>query len=231
MCTFHPNPIIIILPDSVWTAAPQYIPVHLGYGNISCWYNLPPQVQMGPGYAHGCSLWRLWHWGSLKESIKLILRHVSLQATLHVLTVTYLQLNKKPPWFSVSPDGKVIKMLRYCLRARYTRLISLHTVASTRPSASPTLYKNIPQAKKHRAMQTDCTVVKAWLRWVCFLIRGSSRLQRYSSEKPSGLLLSLKTLGSEHLPPQGHQWTDMPLLVGKVVVLRCTAYIAYTSVN
>ena len=23
MCTFHPNPIIIILPDSVWTAAPS----------------------------------------------------------------------------------------------------------------------------------------------------------------------------------------------------------------
>lgn len=103
-----------------------------------------------------------------------------------------------------------MKMLRKCFRARHIRLISRYTVAFARHSASPTLYRNVPQAKKRRAMQTDWTVVRAWLRCVSFLMCGSNRLHkytmfgllnlylshRYSSGKTRELLLSLKTLGA-----------------------------------
>src|SRR4029434_1215613 len=42
-------------------------------------------------------------------------------------------------------------------------------------SASPTLYKNVPLAKKRKAMQTVCETVNARLRRVVFAIYGSIR--------------------------------------------------------
>lgn len=77
------------------------------------------------------------------------------------------------------PSFFEMKIFRYCFTARYNLLVSCHTVAFARPSASPTLYKNIPHAKKCRSMQTDWTVVKAWLQWVCLVMFDSNRLYYY----------------------------------------------------
>lgn len=91
-----------------------------------------------------------------------------------VLTVTYLQLHKMPPWSSVCHYGQwVTKMSRKCFRLWFTLPASLHTAILASPSLSPTLYKNVPQTESCSPIQTDSGHVS-------LLKYGSSRLHRLS---------------------------------------------------
>lgn len=60
--------------------------------------------------------------------------------------------------------GKTTNTPRKCLSARYTLRMERQTALLPMFSASPTAYRNVPLAKKRKAMHTVCAVVNARLR-------------------------------------------------------------------
>ncbi len=80
----------------------------------------------------------------------------------------------------------VMNTLRSLFKERYTVRTERQTDALLIFSASPTVYKNVPEmgfclaAKKRSAMHTVCGTVSAVLRHVLFAMCGLSNLQIYA---------------------------------------------------
>lgn len=76
--------------------------------------------------------------------------------------------------------GNVMNTLSSLLKERYTVHTERQTDVLPIFSASPTVYKNCPLAKKRSAMHTVCGTVSALLRRVLFAMYGLSNLQIYA---------------------------------------------------